>query len=139
MRETTPVQGMRLYVARTTPDCTNGGITAVRDRLTLVGTVLPFIGNGADPAPVRPMPVNCRLWDASDQAPAVALELTAGTVHLVPVGLSPDGTRYLRDRVHYMAGGNFAHSSDSRVGDVLREVLGHRFYGALSVHDRREA
>lgn len=37
-----------------------------------------------------------------------------------------------------MAGGNFAHTSDSRFGEKCREIIGRSFYGAVAIHDRFE-
>ena len=48
-------------------------------------------------------------------------------VHLEPVNAPPQG------HTPWMAGGNYAESSDGRVTDAL-----HGFYGAVSVHDRTE-
>ncbi len=37
-----------------------------------------------------------------------------------------------------MMGGSFVHSSDSRFSRIVEEVLGDRFHGAVSLHDRQE-
>ena len=37
-----------------------------------------------------------------------------------------------------MFGGNFAHSSDSRFNDKIKELTGQRLYGAVCIHDRFE-
>jgi hypothetical protein len=135
---TTPTrEGLALYVARTAGlgDCTAGGITATHDRLTLVGVA-------ADDGTVRPMTPDARIRAVTPDAPAVALRVTiVGTpsVHVVPVESSPDGGYRVARGAWYMAGGNYASSSDARVGELLESLLGHRFYGALSVHDRRES
>ncbi len=37
-----------------------------------------------------------------------------------------------------MMGGNYGASSDSRFAEKIEEILGHRFYGAVAIHDRVE-
>lgn len=37
-----------------------------------------------------------------------------------------------------MFGGNFGHCSDSRFNEACERLLGHRFYGAVPIHDRFE-
>jgi hypothetical protein len=38
----------------------------------------------------------------------------------------------------WMMGGNFAHTSDSRFHDAVREIIGTESYGAVPIHDRQE-
>lgn len=51
----------------------------------------------------------------------------------VPVASGGDKT------VGPMAGGSFVASSDSRFSEEVARVLGRRFYGAVSLHDRHES
>ena len=37
-----------------------------------------------------------------------------------------------------MFGGNYGATSDSRFSDKIEEITGHRFYGAIPIHDRVE-
>jgi hypothetical protein len=129
--------GMTLYVARTVGlgDCTAGGVTSTHDTLTLVGTV------DAERRTVIPMPREARVFPVTYRSPAVALEVTVvgkPTVHLVPVESDGEGG-WVRSTDWYMAGGNYASWSDSRTSAVIAAALGAPFYGAVSVHDRREA
>lgn len=95
-------------------DCTNGGISAKFDRLLLV---CPdgFI----DVASGDPPENLVRL---------VRLELSGEVVYHIEPAVSPDP-----GNVGWMAGGNFAHTCDSRFS---RMTPG--FYGALPIHDRQE-
>ena len=38
----------------------------------------------------------------------------------------------------WMAGGNFAATSDSRFWQAIEKIIGARFYGAVAIHDRYE-
>ncbi len=58
-----------------------------------------------------------------------------GNVILVPATF--DGSAWVPKRGG-MAGGTFAYTSDSRFSDALEGVVGYRFYGAVSIHDRFE-
>ena len=93
-------------------DCTNGGVSARYNTLTLVNAGGPF-----DPAP--------------DQ-PAMVMERHApGCLRLVPVELKKSGK-------WVMFGGNYAATSDSRFSELAHNLLGHTFYGAVAIHDRVE-
>ena len=90
-----------------------------------------------------------RVFAPRDNAPAVALEINNipfrksaddkpdKRVHLTPVHWDTLARLYVRAHPWTMAGGNYATTSDSRLSELLEDVLGHT-YGPLSVHDRVE-
>ena len=43
-----------------------------------------------------------------------------------------------REGGFYCFGGNYLASSDSRIDRYIDEICGHRFYGAIPIHDRFE-
>ena len=136
--------GLTIQVYRTSwsgvpQDCTAGGVSATVERLTVVGTVEGVTAEGA--AYVTPMPRDAQIFGPRDDAPAVALRRTnggQGTVCLVPVEMSEDGRTYRTVDSWVMAGGNFGGTSDSRWCRLVEMMLGHRFYGAVAIHDRIE-
>jgi len=91
-------------------DCSNGGISSYCDQVVLVG------------------PEFDEIFDAADDMPAVKLvkrEIGDSTyIHAEPVDACPG------DKIGYMAGGSFVHSSDSRVRRVLQYPI--------ALHDRAE-
>ena len=92
-------------------DCTRNGVTNRFDELCVVNVDGPF--------------------EPKDDCPAVRLEQgPLNSVRLVP--LEGEG-RWT------MFGGNYAATSDSRFSDAIEKMLGHRFYGAVPVHDRIES
>lgn len=104
-------------------DCTNQGISYQRADVTIVNASGPF--------------------QPSDDAPAVLLVPghLEGGVHAVPAELNDDGEwapMRKPDHVGPMAGGNYIATSDSRFGELASSICGHRFYGAVSLHDRFE-
>lgn len=103
--------GLRIYVYRDAfGDCTNGGISSRANQLTLVNVSGPS--------------------EPDDTAPAAILEShVRGCLRIVP---ADTGGRW------YMAGGNFGASHDSRFPEACARLLGHGFYGAVSIHDRTE-
>lgn len=119
-------KGLLLTVIRPAdfPDCTAGGVSSWASRLVLVGTITDGV--------VRPLPAGSRVFDAGGQHPAVALEMTAGTAHLVP--LDDEGQKVAG---WVQAGGNYA-TGDSRFTEAVQQMIGHSFYGAVSIHDRIE-
>jgi hypothetical protein len=102
---------MLLTVLRSDYDSTNGGVSSKANRLFVQ---LP----------------NC----PSDQsvagdAPEMVLEShVPGCVRLVPKG----------EKRWVMFGGNFAHSSDSRLREAIERMTGQTWYGAIAIHDRIE-
>lgn len=97
-------------------DCSNGGISARCDRVTIVNCDGPDI-----------MP--------TEDAPAVRLDKRADVLRLVPVVWN--GVEWVTAGWH-MFGGTYVATSDSRFADACRRVLGARFYGAVALHDRTE-
>jgi hypothetical protein len=122
----TTTKGLLLTVSRPAdfPDCTNGGISSWASRLILVGTIV----DGA----LKPLPAGSQVFDAGGQHPAVALEMTAGTAHLVPV--DDEGQKVAG---WVQSGGNHA-TGDSRFTEAVEQLIGQHFYGAVSIHDRIE-
>jgi hypothetical protein len=93
-----------------TVDCTNGGPSSKFTTFCLTNVDGPF-----EPRP---------------DCPAAKLVKNAlGTVKIVPESLEGKWT---------MFGGNYAATSDSRLGEAVEAILGHRLYGAIAVHDRVE-
>lgn len=104
-------------------DCTNGGVSSKVNSLTVVSVNGPF--------------------DPSDDAPAVMLvlrNLSAGNVVcLRPAVWCEDESGWvLEDYKAWMMGGNYGSTSDSRFTEAIENLLGHRFYGAVAIHDRTE-
>lgn len=112
---------MIVFVYRNGEDCTNNGISKKHDTLTVVNVDGPF-----DPTPERPavmlaqhptMPGICRI------VPVIPHVGKPGSFIAIP------GT---------MMGGNYAATSDSRWSAAVEKCVGHRFYGAVAIHDRIE-
>src|SRR5690349_12806937 len=55
-------------------------------------------------------------------------------VHAEPAA-GPEGSEQM---VGPMAGGSYIGTTDSRWSSLLESILGHRFYGAIPLHDRWE-
>jgi len=49
-----------------------------------------------------------------------------------PIGDPPKG------HIGWMAGGCYVSTTDSRFTEAVEHILGHRFYGAIPLHDRSE-
>lgn len=132
-------RGLLVYVHRSPAigDCTNDGISATHDRLTVVGYIDETEPGFNHFKPVvRPMPASAQVFEASDDAPAVLLHIrnVGGPIpSFVPATL--DGQRV---EGWHMMGGNFGHVGDSRFNTLVRALLGHDFYGAIAIHDRNE-
>lgn len=115
-----PLLGLRLDIVRQahTPDCSNRGISASVDRVTLVAT-RDHRGNE------KPLDTTSRVFSPDPDAPPVVLierRLGDRTIfHLAPYG--QDGW--------FMFGGTYA-VGDSRFSDLTR------MYGAVALHDRQE-
>lgn len=98
-------------------DCTNGGLTSKFGRLCVVNVDGPF--------------------EPREDMPAVMLvENAQRTCKIVPAE-NVDG-QWQPVKKWWMMGGNYATTSDSRFADAVEKLLGHRFYGAVAVHDRTE-
>ena len=103
---------MMVYVMRSSlGDCTNGGVSSKHDQLFIK---LPH-------------------YPADDKTPADVPVMVLEAHHAGCVRLRPAG-----EKRWCMFGGNFAHSSDSRFSEAIEKLLGHRFYGAVAIHDRIE-
>ena len=107
--------GLHIYIYKDDlGDCTNGGVSS-RDieGLTLTNVDGPF--NPCDRYP---------------SAKLVVQEFfNRRSVKIVPTEI---GKR------HSMFGGNYGATSDSRFSDMVEDMLGHSFYGAVPIHDRVE-
>ena len=105
--------GLIVYVYRSNlGDCTNGGPSSKANNFTLTNVEGPF----------EPQP----------QAPAAVLlkGSASNSAIIVPEAL---------DERRTMFGGNYAASSDSRLADAIETTTGHRFDGAIAIHDRIES
>jgi len=99
-------------------DCSLGGVSSQYTELTVVNIDGPF--------------------EPKSNRPAVILEMhVPGCLRIVPAVQAEDGT-YKVDPRWAMMGGNYAGTSDSRFSEACEKLLGHRFYGAVAVHDRYE-
>lgn len=100
-------------------DCTNNGISSKFFEFCVVNVEGPF--------------------NPSAYTPAVMLENhVRDCLRLVPAYFNSDTGRYQRLPGHFMMGGNFGGTSDSRFSQTCERLLGHRFYGAVAIHDRQE-
>lgn len=126
-------KGLILNVYRSAGrDCTLNGITSDHDTVVLVGIIDTTGGAEAHRSPtVIPLPAHAQVFEARDDRPAVYLVIRQmgreRLVHLVPAEDNPHDCLW-----KYMAGGNYAATSDSR----FHQLGG--FYGAIAVHDRNE-
>lgn len=129
------MKGLRLNVWRDASgmDCTNGGITAKADRLTVVGILID--------GEVQPLPADSQVFPADELAPAVVLVPSRApgydaTPHLIPLEFAdslPSG------HVGPMSGGNYAGTSDSRWAELGRKFGKHLALDVVRVHDRTES
>lgn len=134
-----PTKGLMVHILRPAnfPDCTAGGISALADRLTIVGTVLKHPVSGRDF--VQPIPTDSRVFASTADRPAVALRNHTGrSIHLVPVYWDEVASMYVAPTKWYMAGGNYASLGDSRAYRAASAALGADFDGAVAIHDRNE-
>lgn len=100
-------------------DCTNNGISSTAHNLCLVNVDGPFSPREDSPAA---MLIKGNL---------------AGTARIVPAKKLDNGSYIVSDG-WWMMGGNYAAVSDTRFSEAIERILGHRFYGAVAIHDRRE-
>lgn len=132
--------------------CSAGGVSETFDKLTLVNVDGPF-----DPTPDRPaallLPGNvsgtAKVVPAESVRTCVTCGARAGEGGVAEPICNDNGRggghRYVD---HWralspggagpMAGGAFVHTSDSRFSRAVEDVVGHRFYGAVALHDRWE-
>ena len=95
-------------------DCTNGGVSSKHNQLCLTNVEGPF--------------------EPTDDAPAAVLMQHPSILqhcYIVPQELIDSGKAF-------MAGGNFAHTSDSRFWMAINKMTGTRGSFAVSIHDRTE-
>jgi len=92
-------------------DYSNGGISSRHNTVTVVNVDGPF--------------------DATVDRPAVELVAgnMVGTIKVIPFGAAKGST---------MCGGTYVGCSDYRFTKKVESILGERFYGAVSFHDRTE-
>ena len=103
---------VNVYTTRESYDCTRNGVTNRFNKLCVVNVDGPF--------------------EPDEKTPAV--ELVRGAVEGIAV-LKP-----LEAKGQWtMFGGNYAGCSDSRFSNAVEKIIGHRFYGAVPVHDRVES
>jgi hypothetical protein len=126
-----PMRGLRLDVYRNaarTGDATLNGLTGRYTRVTLLGRVV----YGVRQTPlVELLDPASRVSEPERDAPGVWLVVGkhgASDRHVIPADANgqPDMGR------HYMSGGNFVSTTDSRWGKLLAGQ------GAVQVHDRHE-
>jgi hypothetical protein len=100
-------------------DCTLGGISSKAGALCIVNIDGPF--------------------EPSSEYPAALLILgnLPGIVRIVPAEKTEAGG-WQKIPQWWMFGGNYAGTSDSRFSEAIERLLGHRFYGAVAIHDRNE-
>jgi hypothetical protein len=100
-------------------DCTNGGMSSKADNLCIVNAPGPFKPDAYMPAAILDSHVK-------------------GCVRIIPAVQDVQGN-WIADRSkHYMMGGNYAATSDSRFNALVRKLAGSDFYGAVAIHDRAE-
>lgn len=119
--------GLHAHVCRPAnfPDCSLNGISARFPQLCLVNVEGPF--------------------EPSDEYPAALLVKgnLPGTLKIIPAHKDYKSMKLQPEWEPipgwHMFGGNYAAASDSRFGEACRKILGHEFYGAVAIHDRKEA
>ncbi len=113
--------GLHVHVYRwDLQDCTNGGISSEAKQLCLVNVDGPF--EPREDVPAAMLTVN-QLGNPVIK-PAFCNQHKPGQPWEVAEGW-------------FMMGGNYAATSDSRLGDAVRKLCP-GFYGALPIHDRQE-
>ena len=134
---TTQVKALDLSVYRdasSPADCTNNGVSSTHTRLQLVGTVLEHLGI------IDPLPEGVKTTiDPQHQAPVVLNVRNIfgeNAVSLVPLTYDPANQQWYI-KPGYMAGGNYA-TGDSRLSELIDHFTGHRYHGAIAIHDRYE-
>lgn len=110
------VKGLRCDIYRGSYRSKNNMLGHVGE-VTLVGPEIDAVGGN--------------VFEPTADAPAVRLVLRnmrGPIVHAEPVD-KPEGL------CGPMAGGSFIETSDSRFDEAIRKLLGHEFYGAVTLHD----
>jgi hypothetical protein len=128
--DTTPRKGLRLHVYRASSmgDCTNGGITAAADYVTVTG--VRYTSSHRRGGVVDALPRDMQVFPPSDGAPEVTLVIRengrVNWLHLEPAAPCPAG------RAGYMDGGNYAATTGSRWSSLTGDGR------PVAVHDRSE-
>lgn len=99
-------------------DCSLGGISSKHTTLCVVNISGPNVPGPNNP-PVKLVHGNL-----------------PGTLKIVPA--VPLAENCWRELGGTMMGGNYGATSDSRFSAACDSILGHRFYGAVAIHDRIE-
>lgn len=108
--------GIQVYVFRHgNYDCTNGGISSKATELCLVN--LPGSAEPSEDCPAARLIVRTPFGDSKPLLTIV-----------------PDG-----EERWTMFGGNYAACSGNGFSDACSKLLGHKFYGAVAIHDRVES
>lgn len=72
----------------------------------------------------------------TDDIPAALVEShQPGCICVVPAVQDEHGVWVRKEKQIYMAGFNYAASSDGRFVRLCEKLLGHDFYGAVAIHD----
>lgn len=118
-------------------DCTAGGISSRGTGLCLVNVPGPF-DPSADAAPAMLVAHNVFGEDVGRRMVRIvpARQNAAGEWQPLNGWIDEDA-----GRTWYwpMFGGNYAGSSDSRLGDAIEKLLGTLWHGAVAIHDRFES
>lgn len=120
-------------------DCTLNGVSSTATRVTVVG-VVDERGRITGKRVVAPLPTGSQVFNASSDAPAVALSIRnigGPCLSFLPVEWNEDSQSF-QVLSWSVFGGNFAYVGDSRFNKMVDDLTGHRFYGAIALHDRFE-
>lgn len=114
--------GLNVYVFKhPLGDCTNGGISSKATQLCVVNVDGPF--------------------EPRADIPAVMLTTNQmGDPVFKPAfcAMHKDGQPWEVAQGWFMMGGNYATTTDSRLVEAVRSMVGYSIYGALPIHDRQE-
>lgn len=127
------------------PDCTLGGISADHDRLAVVGYTIrdraAQLRHGTA-TEVHEIPGTAARSITEEEPPVILVVIEdlfgTRTARFTPATWDASRSQWKEEPRWWMAGGNYATTSDSRLSDIVTTLLGERFYGALAVHDRNE-
>ena len=98
--------------------CSNGGVSSKADGACVVNAEGPF--------------------NPSDKYPAVIVDSHVdGCVRAIPAEYVAG--KWVKAQGWYVAGGAYIASSDGRFNALVTKLTGAPFYGAVSLHDRKEA
>jgi len=100
--------------------CSNHGISEQFDEVVIVNVEGPH-----EPRPEAPA-----VWLTRGNLP--------GTVKVIPAVFDDERNKWGPDPRWWMFGGQYVGGSDSRLAEAVEKILGHRFYGAITLHDRYE-